>query len=212
MLMPPKQREQLSSLREQLFQLEHACQRLCRKAEALDDGLGPDPTDDEAGFTSEEIERLVQLNERLAFLARHLQEVGQTLCPQLEARVADPDDPLDDFEIEAILHFMLREDDPDYDEDSDSFLTERRFSLKGDLNHEREGVDYRETVRCFPGRLNQVAHCWLFHDLYDHSYGLEQPALSLGDCLRIDKIWVRIAVEHQATLDLESGTWLPGSA
>ncbi|MEA3643612.1 MAG: hypothetical protein VBE63_27330, partial [Lamprobacter sp.] len=75
-----------------------------------------------------------------------------------------------------------------------------------DISH--QGVDYRETVHRFPGRLNQIPHCWLFHDLYDHHYGLEQPALSLGECLRIGEIWVRIAVEHQATLDLETGDWL----
>lgn len=204
-----RQREQLSRLRDEIFQMDLAWRRLRRKAEALSECLGPDPADEEEGFTPEEVERLVRLNERLEFLARHLREVGQTRCTQMAARVADPDDPLDDFEIEAILHFMLREDDSEYDEDSDPFLTERRFSLKDDQSDPREGVDYRETVRRFPGRLNQIAHCWLFHDLYDHSYGLEQPTLNLADCLRIGQIWVRVAVEHQATLDLDSGNWLP---
>ncbi|MBK1620172.1 hypothetical protein CKO42_17340 [Lamprobacter modestohalophilus] len=203
-----RQRDALSSLQDELFQLDHACRRLSRKAKALGELLEPAAADEDA-FTPEEVERLVQLNERLAFLARHLQEVGQTLCPQMEARVADPDDPMVDFEIEAILHFMFPEDDPDYDEDSDPFLTKRSFNLKVDHNEGREGVDYRESVHRFPGRLNQIAHCWLFHDLYDHSYGLEQPALSLVDCLRIDKIWVTVAVEHQATLDIETGAWLP---
>ncbi|MEA3644020.1 MAG: hypothetical protein VBE63_29465, partial [Lamprobacter sp.] len=131
--MTPRQREHLSSLRNELDQLECACRRLSRKAEALEEHLEPDPADDAMmGFTSEEVERLVQLNERLGFLQRYLDETGPALCAPLAARVADPDDPLDDFEIEAILHFRLREDDPQFDEDSDNDLTERRFSLKGD--------------------------------------------------------------------------------
>ena len=36
--------------------------------------------------------------------------------------------------------------------------------------------------------FNETPHCWLFHDLYDHSYGLEQPTLSLQDCLRMGRI------------------------
>ena len=105
---------------------------------------------------------------------------------------------------------LARKDDPDYD-DSDNFLTERCFGLKGhDWDPRLEG-DFRETIRRFPGRLNEIPHCWLFHDLYDNSYGLAQPALSLRDCLRIERIWVRVALDHQATLDLETGDWLPAN-
>ena len=42
--------------------------------------------------------------------------------------------------------------------------------------------DFRETIRRFPGLLNLIPYGWLFHDLYDHRYGLSQPALNLGDC------------------------------
>ena len=206
--MTPRQRDQFSALTDEIFQMDHALRRLRRKAEALSTLLEQDTADTD-DFTPEEVDRLVRLNERLGFLQRYLDETGPALCAPMAARVADPDDPLDDFEIEAILHFMLCEDDPEYDEDSDAFLTERRFSMKADHSDSRQGIDYRETVRRFPGQLNQIPHCWLFHDLYDHSYGPEQPALSLADCLRIDQIWVRIVVEHQATLDLKTGTWLP---
>lgn len=84
--------------------------------------------------------------------------------------------------------------------------------MKGEESSLRDEQDFREAGRPFPGRLNETPHCWLFHDLYDHSYGLGQPALSLRDCLRIDRIWVRVAVEHQATLDLETGHWLPAES
>ena len=61
-------------------------------------------------------------------------------------------------------------------------------------------------------QLAQEAHCWLFHDLYSHSYGSYQgnddmKELSLQDCLRVGSIWVDIEVRHQAFLDIDSGEW-----
>lgn len=118
-------------------------------------------------------------------------------------------DPLDDYEIDATLYFTLREDDPEFDEDEDNFLAQRRFSLKH-LDREwglGDGHDHRETILHFPGGLNEVSHCWLFHDLYDHSYCLRQPALNLQDCLRVGSIWVDVAIRHQVTLNIKSGKW-----
>lgn len=204
--MTPRQREQFSRLQRDIHQLDRALQRLQREADELHTLLEPIVTD-EPDFTAEEIGRLVQLNERLGFLECYLDQCSQDISEQMRARLADPNDPLDDFEIDVTLHFMMREDDPGYEDDSDNFLTERRFAMKGFDSVPRLGRDWREEGHPFPGRLNRVAHCWLFHDLYDHSYGIDQRALSLHSCLRIDKIWVRVAVEHQATLDLESGDW-----
>lgn len=208
--MTPRQRESLVSVQREIAAASRALARLERRAHQFSDLFETSATDEEA-FTPEEVERLVRLNERLAKLEYDLYELDQRLCTQMSARVADPEDPLDDFEIDVTLHFMLRGDDPDYDDDSDNFLTERRFGLKGNDKDPRLDGDFRETIRRFPGRLDEIPHCWLFHDLYDHSYGLAQPALSLHDCLRIERIWVHVVVDHQATLDLETGDWLPAN-
>ncbi len=204
--MTPRQREQVSRLQCQIAALNRAMQQLQHTVQAFED-LFETPTADHAQFTEADIDRLVQLNERLGFLDHHLQHSGQRLHREMTTRVADSDDPMDDFEIDVILHFMLRADDPAYGEDSDNVLTERVFSLKGFTSDERLTMDWREHGCPFPGQLQRVRHCWLFHDLYDHSYGIQQPALSLHDCLRIDRIWVRMVVDHQATLDLATGNW-----
>lgn len=209
--MTPRQRDQLSRLQTQMGRLSFAVQQLQRAVRALDD-LFELPAAEHAGFTDEEVGRLVRLNERLAFLERHLHHDEQRLYRDLSRRVADSNDPMDDVEIDVILHFMLREDDPAYDDDSDNILTERNFPLKGFTSDERLSMDWREHGRPFPGRLQTLRHCWLFHDLYDHSYGIKQPALGFHDCLRIDRIWVRVVVDHQATLDLETGNWEASAA
>lgn len=206
--MKPKQREALVDLQERIGEAADALERLRRKANRLQALFPPQRADDD--FSSADIDRLVQLNTRLGFLQASLHRVDQEVCAQMRARVADPDDPLDDFEIDVTLSFMLREDDPEIDDDSDNFLTVRHTSMKGDdADAPRLDEDFREPPGRFPGRLNTIPHCWLFHDLYDHSYGLSQPALSLRDCLRIGRIWVDIGVRHQATLDIDSGEWLP---
>jgi len=204
--MTPKQRDVMAGLQRQVRLLENHYRFLKRQfgvlREQFEDGLTCESHD----FSAAEVDALVRLNQRLEGLAYHLHEVGQQECARLEARVADPQDPLDDYEIDATLYFVLREDDPDFDDGDDNFLTQRELSLKG-ADHRDDGFDHRETVMQFPGRLNEIPHCWLFHDLYDHSYGLEQPALSLQDCLRVGRIWVDIAVRHQSTLDIDTGEW-----
>jgi hypothetical protein len=103
----------------------------------------------------------------------------------------------------------LNKDDPEFDDSDDNVLTKRDIGLKRlDRTHGiGDGRDHREIGSVFPGQLNDTIQCWLFHDLYDHSYGIDQPALNLNDCLRIGSILGYVAVRHQATLNIESGFW-----
>jgi hypothetical protein len=59
-----------------------------------------------------------------------LEEANRLEFP-LQARVTDPNDPMNDYEIEASIYYILQENDPDFDECEDNFLTTRRYiSLK----------------------------------------------------------------------------------
>jgi hypothetical protein len=183
---------------------------ILRKIDELSESIDKTVVADKHEFTVDEINRLISFNQRLAELELYLYELGDKESTQLAARVSDPNDSLDDFEIEATLYFILREDDPDFDEDEDNFLTQRHISIKR-IDREYglgDEVDHRETYRNFPGGLNEVRHCWLFYDLYTNSRGLEQPSITMRDCLRVDSIWVDVAVHHQATLDIKSGKWI----
>jgi hypothetical protein len=208
--MTPKQREILSSLLDNSHSLDIHIKCLTKQLYTLPDYFGTDFVVDKGEFTAAEINELLLFNQRLAELEIYLCALGKKECSVLDPRVVDPNDPLDDYEIDATLYFTLREDDPAFDEDDDNFLSQRLISLK---HLDRwgtqlaDGLDHREPCRCFPGMLNEIAHCWLFHDLYDHNYGLERPALRLHDCLRVGSIWVDVAVRHQATLDIKTGEW-----
>jgi hypothetical protein len=176
----------------------------------LSENFDSDLTQDKGEFTTDEINRLLCFNQRLSDLEVYLCDLGARESRNLNARVADPNDPLDDCEIDATLYFILDENDPTFDEDDDNFLTQREISIKRSIRKYGLGdrLDHRMPCRLFPGALNEVPHCWLFYDLYEHSYGLKQSSLTLQDCMRVDSIWVDVAVRHQATLDIKSGKWL----
>lgn len=204
-----KQRELLVNLQEQMDSLEAHFGSMRRQLRELARHL--DSAQDKYEFTTDEINQLLDFNERLAELEHYLCDVGAKEELRFAARVSDSNDPLNDYEIDATLYFILREDDPEFDEDEDededNFLTRRTMSLK-QLDKKwglGDGKDHRISIPHFPDRLNEIAHCWLFHDLYDHSYGLAQPALTLQDCLRVGSIWIDIVVRHQATLSIING-------
>lgn len=208
--MTPLQRELLADVENKISRMDCYYRMLQRKMNELSESIDNTIVADKHNFTDDEINRLISFNQRLGELELYLCDLGAREGVQLDARVSDPYDPLDDYEIEAMLYFTLGEDDPEFDEDEDNFLTQRHISLKR-LDREYgigDGIDHRVPYRNFPEGLNEVSHCWLFYDLYENSRGLEQPSLSFYDCLRVDSIWLDVAVHHQATLDISSGKWV----
>lgn len=209
--MTPKQRDALSSLRTHARDLALYASMMHRQMVNLSGLLDRDMADDGGDFAPQEIDQLLRLNRRLTDLETYLVAVGRQESARLDVRVADPDDPLTDYEIQATLDFILREDDPAFDEDDDNILTVRTIFLKYPERDEGplgDAKDWREPLAYYPGDLGKTPHCWLFHDLNGHSYGLEQPCLSLRDCLRVGNIWLDVAVIHQTNLDIPSGQWV----
>lgn len=153
----------------------------------------------EIPLSEDEIGRLLALNRQLMGLSHHLRSVANDVTPRLDAKVADPNDPMVDYEIEVRLDYQLREDDPEHDEDDDNYLTTRTESLKHACMMERE--DFADPS--LPAGLLAEPHCWLFHDLYDHDQGPQSPRLSLRDCLRIGHIWVDVQVWQQYLFDAQ---------
>ena len=194
-------KDELDQLYREIEHTEKKIKRLQRAAAELE-SIRSMRAKADRHFTEADIEKLVRLNQRLEEIMGYLCATSSRLCREMDARVADLEDPVDDYEICADISFWLGEGDPDFDEDRDNILTERTYLLKRDKSHYLGG-DWRESCRKFPGNLNEVPHSWIFHELYDHSYGPGKEALSLHDCLRIDWIWVRIMVEHQSTWKIE---------
>jgi len=142
----------------------------------------------------------------LASLQDFLTATTNTLSPVLADKVADPTDAMVDFELDAKLGYVLREDDSEYREDSDNYLTEREESIKRQKDvYQLDG--YGGSQLSDVDGMHSEAHCWLFHDLYDHSYGLTMPKVPLRDCLRLGKVWVDVVIRQQYLLNLDTGAW-----
>lgn len=72
-----------------------------------------------------------------------------------------------DYEMNAEIAYVLREDDQEAVEDDDNILTHRDESLKGmaETRILADGIDHRESGRTDMAQLDGEHHCWLFHDL-----------------------------------------------
>ncbi len=138
-----------------------------------------------------EIDQLLALNRYLKVVTQQLSAVAKDLEPRLEAKVADPADPMYDFEIEAIFDYVLRDDDADYDEDEDNNLSSQQHMLIFAM--------FEDTICPIPfqpPRLWSEPLCWLFHELR-HPLVTRAPRLSLRDLLRIGRIYVDVKVWQQ---------------
>lgn len=155
-------------------------------------------------LTQAEISQLLALNRHLRGVTRHLQTVVDDVKPRLEAKLADPDDPMVDYELDAHIDYQLREDDPDFAEDDDNYLSTRTETLKSS----RYGWVRDDCASSYllPAGLLVEPHCYLFYDLYSHGYGVESPRLSFKDCLRVGHIFVDVEIRQQYMLNAQDGS------
>lgn len=163
------------------------------------------PEQDPATLSPEEIDGLLRLNMRLTAITELLHCVASEQMPRLEAKCADPADPLWDYEIDARIDFRLREDDPAFDDDEENNLASRTVSVKHlvDLRRrKRERADWAWSG--LPAALRAQPHCWLFYDLVEHEYGDGGARLSYPDCLRVGEVFVDVAVRHQYLFAVEA--------
>ncbi|MBW8066451.1 MAG: hypothetical protein GJU73_03310 [Ferrovum sp.] len=155
---------------------------------------------DDSPLTEEEVSRLRRFNQKMFELQREIVDEGHRHVKVLSGRVADPLDPLDDFEIEAKVTFCLREDDSEFREDDDNILTGRKYYIPKDSaeeSHFYSAADWGISAM----HVGIENHCYIFHDLYDHSWGPGRQQLSFRDILRIGQIWIDIEIQAQIFRD-----------
>ncbi len=147
-------------------------------------------------ISEDEVRRLLDLNRVLTRVSDHIREAAKDIVPRMEAKLADPADPMVDYEMDAYLSYQLREDDPAYQENEDNIVTTRQHGMK---NFDLFEMDWTVTA---PPWLQTGPHCYLFHDLYDHRdhFGGEErsrPWLPFRNCLRIGSVWLDVTVLQQ---------------
>lgn len=152
---------------------------------------------DDRPLTLEEVSGLRLFNQRMYGLQKEITQEGQRHVKILAERIADPLDPLDDFEIEAKVFFSLREDDPEYRNDDDNFLTTRYYHIRKWPDEDTTMFDLSIDWGVGERHFGVENHSYIFHDLYDHAYGPGQQQLSPRDILRIGEAWIDIVITAQ---------------
>lgn len=159
-------------------------------------------------LTREEADFLMALNKRLRKLEHDINTACYRLNQEMHARQERGEPFLDDYDIDAKLSFILREDLTLYREDDDNIIHESNdFKTAGPDRleewiqeaREHEEMDWNDArgatnpvIRNNP--LFNVPHCWLFHDLQSHS------RVPLRHLCGIGTIWVNIRVRHQSVI------------
>jgi len=139
---------------------------------------------------------LQNLNKRLMKLEQLVYKEFESLSLEGDKRIADPEDWVEDYELECDFIFILKEDDQKYDPDNENiliilqeegndFYKNHEFGIMDGMNHNPyfspEETDTDE----------ENFHCWLYHYLYDHT------KLGWANTLRIGKIWIDINMTYQ---------------
>lgn len=145
-------------------------------------------------ITNEQKKELKVLNERLLKLQEKIIIEAIKIDLNLSNRVKNKEDVLDDYEIELELRFILKENDNEFKEEDDNFITVIREYLKGvskKLDNYPFGKHFNHNDLDKSHPMSDFSHSWWFHCLYDHNN------LSWEDMLRIEDFWSDIKVYYQ---------------
>ncbi len=146
-------------------------------------------------FSDEQIRFLRHLNGLLSKIQNTLQLESQSIWDLCAKIRPDGSDEHADFELECSVQFFLLKDDPLWNANSDNIVAELDVPLKrgtgGDVLDLDEGENWNE-FRIWPEHpLKENHHCWLFHDLYDHT------GVTWNEIMKIGSVWVDVIGRYQ---------------
>lgn len=148
-------------------------------------------------------ERICEFDGVLRKLTNLLQHECTKAQEALDTCLADPSDPMGDFEVGVQIDYAADGNTLGYSEDSDNYLTSRDYPMRC-RDPEEPCLLSGEW-----GRFGQeTSHCWLFYDLTDHDNGLTQPAIPPAKIYAIGDIWAEVVVRRQYHLDARTGNWV----
>ena len=146
-------------------------------------------TFDVSSLSANDYVSLKELNNRLCTIGKFIYDFMQSNDKALKEDVAKG--LIVDYDYEFSIYYRLKDSDPDCGLLNDGIICMRKigclfgkFTPIGIFNNNFCDSAFNGTP------LSDFAHCYLFHDLYDHSFGEDEPSLSFADCLRIGSISV----------------------
>jgi hypothetical protein len=140
---------------------------------------------------------LMGLNNKLFEIEKQIKKEGLSLIEKMEARVADADDWIGDYEIECRVDFYLNPNDPAYCDEKDNILATITEYLKVLLPRDDVCLLGNEEswnelgILDFDTPDKEEHHCRFYHALCEHC------EISWEDILRIGDIWVDINLNLQ---------------
>ena len=154
-------------------------------------------------WTPENIEKLLDLNQRFMRCFENLRNEAAPIVATLERRIDDKDTFLHDFEIEGrVKPFILTPDEEEPDEGIDRILSEmlyerRTYTLTVDMKH-KDSIKkcmYLAPVvswnaRWPKGKFDEYHLSYAIHELIDTYW-------SVYDILRINHLWSEVKIAHQ---------------
>lgn len=160
-------------------------------------------TDSDKTLSEEQKEQLFEFNKRLSELEKSVVQEVILRNAELEERVADPNDWLADYDINIEMSFYLREDDPEWKDDKDCYISitfeapKALLAIRGSKAPSAYKPMYvlrPEANFCsLPAEhpLSTFRHCWYFHQLY----AVKQ--VSFQNLLRIGTVWADVIVDKR---------------
>lgn len=149
-----------------------------------------------AGLNTGERVQCRRLNEVLNDVERRFAQQGLNIGRALDARVADPHDWIEDYELELEITLLLRPDDPECAAQGSAVLYVLDEMLPKPLEGDHENQDYgiggvRNFNFCPAAGQEGESHCYLYHEVTEHR------GLDWRDIPRIGGMTVRLNVTYQ---------------
>lgn len=152
-----------------------------------------------ATLNDEAVARLKQINVQLNVFQRRIHEIAKVYRRQITQAAIDLGLPVNDIVIEAELDYSLNTTDPRYDptfENSENLVGSRILCRPDSADRLDFDIDEPGSVIGPQG--------WLFHDLTDHSYGVNQPEVPQAELLNIEKVYVNVVITHGVEFNLSA--------
>lgn len=157
-------------------------------------------------YNIDEKKQLEYLNHVMNIISDFMHQTADQVRPDMEEKRVDSHDPMFDFEIEVTIEYALCNDDPEYKEDDDNYLSTRTESLSRCRTEEELNYDFRCGMTPEPFHNEPIS--WLLYSLTESSYGAAGPRVQLKDCLRIGEVHLDVQVWYQYIFDINAGKWV----
>jgi hypothetical protein len=140
-------------------------------------------------LTQERLKKLKKLNKKLFYIEEKIITEAKKIDQNLQNRLENKNDLLNDYELEAIFEFYMKGCDTPIATINENLKAISQTQAKYNDRFLKR-VNHNEFLFKDHPMQNDY-HCWLFHSLYDHEH------LSWKNITKIKDIDIDLKVYHQ---------------